>query len=53
MVTEIAENGSLASLLPSVGKARICELRTEIRFVTVIFGMALAIHPLHSMGVIH
>jgi serine/threonine protein kinase len=53
MVTEVAENGSLASHLPSAGNGETCGLRGETRIARIIVGIVLAMRYIHSQGVIH
>jgi serine/threonine protein kinase len=53
IATEVAGNGSLASHLPSVKSAEMCQLRGETRVARIIVGIVLAMRYLHSQKVIH
>jgi serine/threonine protein kinase len=53
IVTEFAENGSLASYLPSAGNGETCRLPGETRIARIIVGIVLAMRYIHSKGVIH
>jgi serine/threonine protein kinase len=53
IVTEFAENGSLASHLPSAGNGEKCLLRGETRIARIIVGIVLAMRYIHSQRVIH
>jgi hypothetical protein len=53
IVTEVAENGSLASHLPSAGNGEMCRLGGETRIARIIVGIVLAMRYIHSQRVIH
>jgi serine/threonine protein kinase len=53
LVTEIAENGSLASHLPTARGTEMIQLQRETRMARVIVGIVLAMRYLHSQRIIH
>jgi serine/threonine protein kinase len=53
IITEVAENGSLANHLPSGRGGEMCQLRGETRVARIIVGIVLAMRYLHSQRVIH
>jgi serine/threonine protein kinase len=53
VVTEVAENRSLANYLLSTGGVEMCQLRGETRIATAIAGAVLATRYLDSLRVIH
>jgi serine/threonine-protein kinase GIN4/serine/threonine-protein kinase KCC4 len=53
IVTEFAENGSLARSLPMPKSAGQCGLRQPNRIARIIVGIVLVMRYLHSCGVVH
>jgi serine/threonine protein kinase len=53
LTTEIAENGSWTSHLPSARGAEMCQLQGETRVAKIIVGIVLAMRYLHSQRIIH